>query len=154
MLIAPEELSAALSAQGLTAEALDEAVMVLFQHSTVLLLPEPEEAATSLNLRLHLDLNVYVEGNALGEVLLGVNALNLTLERGYLALDLHEEEGEDGGPAYGLIGRGSFRLLGEGGQPSPGELPTLASFVASFEDELRGAVEALFLEGAEDSIQA
>lgn len=137
----PTALAQALTRRGLPCEALDDAVMVPFEQSTVLLI------GGEGGYRLHLDLNVYVEHPALFEVLLGVNALNLSLERGHLALDLHEpeDEGDPGGEegsSYQIIGRGQHPL------PPPEDLGDLATFVQEFERELRGAVEDLFLEGA------
>lgn len=90
--------------------------------------------------RAHLDLDLYVDEEALPDVLLGVNLLNAGLDFGSLILDPVEgDEDEDGDESvtFAVLGKVSVWLR----DFSDAELARLESLLERFEAEVSNAVE-------------
>lgn len=99
---------------------------------------DPQEGG--LIVRAHLDLDLFVDEDAMPEVLLGINLLNQTLDFGALNLEPLDDEDADGpteGVTFAVIGR-SVLLLADLGEA---ELRRLERHLTRFEHELTEAVE-------------
>ncbi|MDO4244413.1 MAG: hypothetical protein Q4C89_00115 [Deinococcus sp.] len=85
----------ALQGGGLTTEAIEDGALVREGDTRVALFAEADPAGGVL-VRLHLDLDLYVEEDSLPDILMGINLMNQGLDYGALNLDPVEVEDEDG----------------------------------------------------------
>ena len=137
-----ERIMAALQEGGLRVEAVEDGALVQSGGARVALFADADHRGGVL-VRLHLDLDLYVEEDALPEILMGLNLLNQGLDYGSLSLDpveTEEEDGEgdEGGPlAFAVLGRSVLWLTDLG----PGELGRLREHLDRFEQEVTEAVE-------------
>ncbi len=147
-----QRILAALRRDGLDVESVEDGALVQEGDSSVALFAEAAEGGGVL-VRLHLDLNLYVDEEALSDVLMGVNLMNQSLDYGTLLLDPLEAdddeddelpEAEDSGPD-GLDERVTFAVLGRSVLWLPSleerELVRLREHLSRFERELSEAVE-------------
>ncbi len=130
-----ERLLQQLSRRGHEVEQVEDGALLDTERSQLALFAERDEEEGGVIVRAHLDLDLYVEQDAVGEVSLGVNLLNGSLDFGSLTLDPVEEEGE--APMFAVLGRTALLLrdLGEG------EIARLERHLERFEREVSGAVE-------------
>lgn len=136
-----QRIVAALRGDGFDIETVEDGAVVKAGDSRVALFAE--DAEDGVLVRLHLDLELYVDEEALSEVLLGVNMLNTGLDHGVLILEpVDGEEDEDPDPqesslTFAVLGRSSLLLS----DLSAAELARLKGHLRRFETELVGAVE-------------
>ena len=145
-----QRILAALRRDGLDVESVEDGALVQEGDSSVALYAEAAEGGGVL-VRLHLDLNLYVDEEALSDVLMGVNLMNQSLDYGVLLLDPLEADEEDEGPEAedagmdGLDERVTFAVLGRSVLWLPSleerELVRLREHLTRFERELSEAVE-------------
>lgn len=137
---APElqRIMRALSESGLTVEAVEDGALVRHGESRVALFVEPDPQGGVI-VRLHLDLDLYVEEDSLPDILMGMNLMNQGLDYGALNLDPVEEEDtpEDAPLTFAVLGRAVLWLRDLG----PEELGRLREHLRRFEAEVTGAVE-------------
>lgn len=130
---------------------MEDGALVQEGDSSVALYAEAAEGGGVL-VRLHLDLNLYVDEEALTDVLMGVNLMNQNLDYGVLILDpLESDEDEDEAPELnsneldGLDESVTFAVLGRSVLWLPNleerELVRLREHLTRFERELSEAVE-------------
>ncbi|WP_310583860.1 hypothetical protein [Deinococcus sp.] len=137
----------ALRRDGLDVVIVDDGALVKEGDSSVALYAEATEDGGVL-VRLHLDLNLYVDEEALSDVLMGVNLMNQSLDYGILLLDPLESDDEDDDDteeAEGLDESVTFAVLGRSVLWLPSleerELLRLREHLGRFERELSEAVE-------------
>lgn len=145
-----QRILAALRRDGLDVESVEDGALVQEGDSSVALYAEAAEGGGVL-VRLHLDLNLYVDEEALSDVLMGVNLMNQSLDYGTLLLDPLEDDDEDDlpedevGEMDGLDERVTFAVLGRSVLWLPSleerELARLREHLTRFERELSEAVE-------------
>lgn len=146
-----QRILAALRRDGLDVESVEDGALVKEGDSSVALFAEVTEDGGVL-VRLHLDLNLYVDEEALSDVLMGVNLMNQSLDYGMLLLDPldnddDDEDGESssGASALGLDESVTFAVLGRSVLWLPSleerELLRLREHLTRFERELSEAVE-------------
>ena len=146
-----QRILAALRRDGLEIESVEDGALVQEGDSSVALYAEAAEGGGVL-VRLHLDLNLYVDEEALTDVLMGVNLMNQNLDYGVLILDpLESDEDEDEAPELegreleGLDESVTFAVLGRSVLWLPSleerELVRLREHLTRFERELSEAVE-------------
>ncbi|MFC6664952.1 hypothetical protein ACFP9V_06020 [Deinococcus radiopugnans] len=92
-----QRIVSALQASGLTVEAVDDGALIQHGESRVALFADADHQGGVI-VRLHLDLDLYVEEDSLPEILMGMNLLNQGLDYGILNLDPVEPDEEDGEP--------------------------------------------------------
>lgn len=135
-----QQIVSALQASGLTVEALDDGALIQHGESRVALFAEADHQGGVI-VRLHLDLDLYVEEDSLPEILMGMNLLNQGLDYGVLNLDPVEtdEEDEDDDPAlaFAVLGRSVLWLRDLG----RAELERLNEHLRRFEAEVTDAME-------------
>ncbi|WP_420597213.1 hypothetical protein [Deinococcus sp.] len=131
-----QRIVASLKGSGLSVELLDEGALVQDGDSRVALYAETDEQGGVL-VRLHLDLDLYVEQDALADVLMGMNLMNQGLDYGTLMLDPVEDEDEEETLAFAVLGRSVLWLPDLDGV----ELNRLREHLRRFETEVTGAVE-------------
>lgn len=122
----------------MTVEAVEDGALVRSGESRLALFAEPDPAGGVI-VRLHLDLDLYVEEDALPEILMGMNLLNQGLDYGALNLDPVEDEDadEDAPVTFAVLGRAVLWLRDLG----PTELERLREHLNRFEAEITEAVE-------------
>ena len=143
-----QRILAALRRDGLDVESVEDGALVRDGDASVALFAEEAENGGVL-VRLHLDLNLYVDEEALSDVLMGVNLMNQSLDYGTLILDPLETDDEDdenqGTEASGLDENITFAVLGRSvlwlQNLEERELLRLREHLSRFERELSEAVE-------------
>ncbi len=144
-----QRILTALRRDGLEVESVEDGALIQEGDSSVALFAEASEAGGVL-VRLHLDLNLYVDEEALSDVLMGVNLMNQSLDYGTLLLDpLEQDDEDDDGPdttdLSGLDETVTFAVLGRSVLWLPSlderELVRLREHLTRFERELSEAVE-------------
>ncbi len=143
-----QRILTALRRDGLDVESVEDGALVKEGDSSVALYAEATEDGGVL-VRLHLDLNLYVDEEALSDVLMGVNLMNQSLDYGILLLDPLESDDEDDDDdteeAEGLDESVTFAVLGRSVLWLPSleerELLRLREHLGRFERELSEAVE-------------
>lgn len=131
----------ALTATGLAVETMEDGALVQYGESRVALFTEPDHRGGVL-VRLHLDLDLFVEEESLPDILVGMNLMNQGLDYGALILDPVEDD-EDDAPsdapvvAFAVLGRAVLWLPDLG----PAELDRLNEHLRRFEAEVTQAVE-------------
>ena len=127
---------ASLKGSGLSVEMLEDGALVHDGESRVALYAEADEQGGVL-VRLHLDLDLFVEEDALGDVLIGMNLMNQGLDYGTLMLDPVEDEDDENAVAFAVLGRSVLWLPDLDGV----ELSRLREHLRRFEAEVTEAVE-------------
>jgi hypothetical protein len=127
---------ASLKGSGLSVELLEDGAMVHDGESRVALFAESDEQGGVL-VRLHLDLDLYVEEDAVADVLVGMNLMNQGLDYGTLMLDPVEDEEDEDKIAFAVLGRSVLWLPDLDGV----ELRRLREHLRRFETEVTEAVE-------------
>ncbi|ADV67948.1 hypothetical protein [Deinococcus maricopensis] len=139
----------ALKRSGLNVEAVDDGdgALVRTDNARVALFAEHADEGGIL-VRLHLDLDLYVDEDALPEVLMGVNLMNQGLDYGSLVLDPVTDEDEEDDVAETLGDdeeRVTFAVLGRSvlhlSDLSETEIARLATHLQRFEREIGDTVE-------------
>lgn len=122
----------------MTVEAVEDGALVRNGESRVALFADPDPQGGVI-VRLHLDLDLYVEEDALPDILMGMNLLNQGLDYGALNLDpVEDEDEEEEGPlTFAVLGRAVLWLRDLGA----GELERLREHLRRFEGEVTEAVE-------------
>ncbi|WP_103130672.1 hypothetical protein [Deinococcus aerius] len=133
-----QRIMRALEESGMTVEAVEDGALVRNGESRVALFADPDPQGGVI-VRLHLDLDLYVEEDALPDILMGMNLLNQGLDYGALNLDPVEDEdaGEDAPLTFAVLGRAVLWLRDLGA----GELERLREHLRRFEGEVTEAVE-------------
>ena len=134
-------IMAALQERGLTVEAVEDGALVQDGDTRMALFAEADHRGGVL-VRLHLDLDLYVEEDSLPDILMGMNLMNQGLDYGALNLDPVEVEDEDGGEddaplTFAVLGRSVLWLTDLG----PSELGRLREHLRRFEQEVTETVE-------------
>lgn len=137
-----QRIVSALQASGLTVESVEDGAMIQHGESRVALFADADPQGGVI-VRLHLDLDLYVEEDSLPEILMGMNLLNQGLDYGILNLDPVEPDDEDDEPdedaplAFAVLGRSVLWL------PDLGvvELDRLREHLRRFEAEVTDAME-------------
>lgn len=133
-----QEIMTALSERGLTVEAVEDGALVQDGESRVALFVEADHRGGVI-VRLHLDLDLYVEEDSLPEILMGMNLLNQGMDYGALSLDPVDPDDleEDQEVAFAVLGRSVLWLR----DLNAGELDRLREHLRRFEGEVTEAVE-------------
>lgn len=139
-----QRIVAVLKQDGFEIETVEDGALVNRGGSRVALFTERDEEQ-GLIVRLHLDLDLYVDEDALSDVLLGVNLMNQALDFGHIVLDPLEPEDEDDPEeldedtpvTFAVLGRSVFWLH----DTSPEEIARLERHLGRFEAEVSDAVE-------------
>ena len=136
-----QRIVSALQASGLTVESLEDGAMIQHGESRVALFAEADGQGGVI-VRLHLDLDLYVEEDSLPEILMGVNLLNQGLDYGVLNLDPVEtdeedEDEDDSALAFAVLGRSVLWMPDLG----VAELDRLREHLRRFEAEVTDAME-------------
>lgn len=131
---------AALQDSGMTVEAVEDGALVQDGETRVALFAESHHQGGVI-VRLHLDLDLYVEEDSLPDILMGMNLLNQGLDYGALNLDpveVEDEEDDDDTPlTFAVLGRSVLWLTDLGDR----ELARLSEHLRRFEQEVTEAVE-------------
>lgn len=132
----------ALETEDTTAELVEDGALIQYDNTRVALFAE-----TDLNggfiVRLHLDLDLYVEQESLADILMGMNLLNQGLDYGALNLDPidvasdNDLEVEETPLTFAVLGRSVLWLT----ELSPSELARLKEHLIRFVNETTEAVE-------------
>lgn len=138
-----QRIMASLQKSGLTVEAIEDGALVQHGETRVALFAENDPQGGVI-VRLHLDLDLYVEEDSLPDILMGMNLMNQGLDYGSLNLDPVEPE-EDGPNAtddeapllFAVLGRSVLWLRDLG----PDELERLNEHLRRFEAEVTETVE-------------
>ncbi len=122
----------------MTVEPVEDGALVRNGESRVALFADADPQGGVI-VRLHLDLDLYVEEEALPDILMGMNLLNQDLDYGALNLDpvADEDEDEDAPLTFAVLGRSVLWLR----DLSAGELDRLREHLRRFEAEVTEAVE-------------
>ncbi|MBB5235219.1 hypothetical protein [Deinococcus budaensis] len=133
-----QRIMRALEASGLSVEAVEDGALVRDGDSRVALFADADHRGGVI-VRLHLDLDLYVEEDALPDILMGMNLLNQGLDYGTLNLDPVDDEdlGEDAPLTFAVLGRAVLWLRDLGAE----ELERLREHLRRFEAEVTEAVE-------------
>ncbi|PNY81225.1 hypothetical protein [Deinococcus koreensis] len=134
-----QRIVAALQNSGLTVESVEDGALIQQGETRVALFAERDHQGGVI-VRLHLDLDLYVEEDSLPDILMGINLLNQGLDYGALNLDPVEsddEDEEDEPATFAVLGRAVLWLPDLG----PGELERLREHLGRFEAEITEAVE-------------
>lgn len=129
----------ALQKSGLTVEPVEDGALIQHGETRVALFAETDHQGGVI-VRLHLDLDLYVEEDSLPDILMGMNLLNQGLDYGSLNLDpvdSDEEEDEDAPLTFAVLGRSVLWLPDLGAA----ELDRLREHLRRFEVEVMEAVE-------------
>lgn len=128
----------ALEASGLSVEPVEDGALVRDGDSRVALFADADHRGGVI-VRLHLDLDLYVEEDALPDILMGMNLLNQGLDYGTLNLDPVDDEdlGEDAPLTFAVLGRAVLWLRDLGTE----EMERLREHLRRFEGEVTEAVE-------------
>lgn len=126
--------------EGVEVEDVEDGALVKTGEARVALFAEAASEGGVL-VRLHLDLDLYVEETAMTDVLMGVNMMNQSLDYGSLVLDPvsdeDDEDEDDSEISFAVLGRSVLWLHDLGA----GELERLREHLGRFEAELSGAIE-------------
>ncbi len=133
-----QQIVSALQKSGLTVESVEDGALIQHGESRVALFAEADHQGGVI-VRLHLDLDLYVEEDSLPDILMGMNLLNQGLDYGTLNLDPvdTDEDGEDPGVAFAVLGRSVLWLPDLG----VAELDRLREHLRRFEAEVTDAME-------------
>ncbi|SMB91047.1 hypothetical protein [Deinococcus hopiensis] len=133
-----QRIMRALEDSGLTVEAVEDGALVQDGETRLALFAEPDPAG-GVVVRLHLDLDLFVEEDALPDILMGMNLMNQGLDYGALNLDpVEDEDADDDSPlTFAVLGRAVLWLRDLG----PDELARLREHLRRFEAEVTEAVE-------------
>lgn len=131
----------ALQIQGTTAELVEDGALIQHNNTRVALFVEVDLNGGFI-VRLHLDLDLYVEQENLADILMGMNLLNQGLDYGALNLDPVETTNENGSAeeiplTFAVLGRSVLWLT----ELSESELARLQEHLARFIDETIESVE-------------
>ncbi|MFC4455515.1 hypothetical protein [Deinococcus sonorensis] len=141
-----QRILTALRNEGLEVESVEDGALVKDGEARVALFAEAAEEGGVL-VRLHLDLDLFVDEEALADVLMGINLMNQSLDYGSLILDPLDDddddeaaEGQDAaeeGITFAVLGRSVLWLpnLGEA------EMGRLRDHLGRFEREVSETVE-------------
>lgn len=130
---------ASLQESGLTVEAVEDGALIQHGETRVALFAE-KDAQGGVIVRLHLDLDLFVEEDSLADILMGMNLMNQGLDYGSLNLDPvepDEDEDEDAPLTFAVLGRSVLWLPDLG----PAELGRLREHLRRFETEVTEVVE-------------
>ncbi|MEF2277818.1 hypothetical protein V3W47_05860 [Deinococcus sp. YIM 134068] len=128
----------ALQASGMAVETVEDGALVRNGESRVALFADADHRGGVI-VRLHLDLDLYVEEDSLPDILMGMNLMNQGLDYGTLNLDpVDDEDEDDDSPlTFAVLGRAVLWLRDLG----PSELERLREHLRRFEAEVTEAVE-------------
>lgn len=130
----------ALQASGMAVETVEDGALVRNGESRVALFADADHRGGVI-VRLHLDLDLYVEEDSLPDILMGMNLMNQGLDYGSLNLDPVDDEeaeaGEDAPLTFAVLGRAVLWLRDLG----PAEMERLREHLRRFEAEVTEAVE-------------
>lgn len=131
-----ERLIVELHRRGHEVERVDDGALLSGSSSQLALFAEADDEGEGVIVRAHLDLDLYVDEEALADVMLGVNLLNQSLDFGALSLDpLEPDENEN--IMFAVLGRTTLLLA----NLSEDEIARLERHLARFESEVSHAVE-------------
>ena len=133
-----QRIMTALRQSGLTVEAVEDGALVQRGETRVALFTEADLQGGVI-VRLHLDLDLYVEEDSLPDILMGMNLMNQGLDYGALNLDpVEPENADDDTPlTFAVLGRSVLWLR----DLNAAELERLSEHLARFEAEVTEAVE-------------
>jgi hypothetical protein len=135
-----QRIVAALQNSGLTVEPVEDGALIQHGGTRVALFAERDHQGGVI-VRLHLDLDLYVEEDSLPDILMGMNLLNQGLDYGALNLDPvesdDEDDDEDSPTTFAVLGRSVLWLP----ELSAAELDRLREHLTRFETEITEAVE-------------
>lgn len=131
-----QQIVASLKGSGLNVEMMEDGALVQNGESQVALYAEADEQGGVL-VRLHLDLDLFVEADAIADVLMGMNLMNQGLDYGTLMLDPVEDEDDEENVAFAVLGRSVLWLPDLDGV----ELNRLREHLRRFEQEVSDTVE-------------
>ncbi|WP_412027715.1 hypothetical protein [Deinococcus yunweiensis] len=135
-----QRIVTALQDSGMTVEPVEDGALIRHGETRVALFAERDHQGGVI-VRLHLDLDLYVEEDSLPDILMGMNLLNQGLDYGALNLDPveneDEEDDEDAPTTFAVLGRSVLWLP----ELSAGELERLREHLGRFETEITEAVE-------------
>ena len=134
-----QRIMAALQQSGMTVEAVEDGALVQHGETRVALFAEADPQGGVI-VRMHLDLELYVEEDSLPDILMGMNLMNQGLDYGALNLDPVEpdEDADSDAPLmFAVLGR-SVLWLRNLEKP---ELERLGEHLHRFETEVTETVE-------------
>ncbi len=135
-----QRIMTSLQKSGLTVEPVEDGALVHHGETRVALFAENDPQGGVI-VRLHLDLDLYVEEDSLPDILMGMNLMNQGLDYGALNLDPVEPEDEgadeDAPLLFAVLGRSVLWLRDLG----PDELERLTEHLRRFEAEVTETVE-------------
>ncbi|GAA0497254.1 hypothetical protein GCM10008937_00470 [Deinococcus depolymerans] len=122
----------------MTVEAVEDGALIQDGETRVALFAESDHQGGVI-VRLHLDLDLYVEEDSLPDILMGMNLMNQGLDYGALNLDPVEpdEPDEDAPLTFAVLGRSVLWLPDLG----VAELDRLREHLRRFEAEVTESVE-------------
>ena len=129
----------ALQESGLTVEAIEDGALIQDGETRVALFAESDEQGGVI-VRLHLDLDLYVEEDSLPDILMGMNLMNQGLDYGALNLDPvdPEDDADEEAPlTFAVLGRSVLWLPDLG----VAEMDRLREHLRRFEAEVTESVE-------------
>jgi len=115
---------------------MDDGALYQGTNGQIALFVDADELGEGILVRAHLDLDLYVDEEALADVMLGVNLLNQGLDFGMLTLDPLEPD-EDEKLMFAVLGRSVLQLRDLGND----EVARLERHLERFEAEVSEAVE-------------
>lgn len=136
-----QRIVASLQSSGLTVESVEDGALIQHGETRVALFADKDPQGGVI-VRLHLDLELYVEEDSLPDILMGMNLMNQGLDYGSLnldpvELDEDEEADEDAPLMFAVLGRSVLWLP----DLSTGELERLREHLKRFESEVTETVE-------------
>ena len=133
-----QRIMASLQENGLTVEAVEDGALVQHGDTRVALFVEKDPQGGVI-VRLHLDLDLYVEEDSLPDILIGMNLMNQGLDYGSLNLDPVDPEDEepDAPLTFAVLGRSVLWLP----ELNAAELDRLREHLRRFETEVTETVE-------------
>ncbi|MFC6591031.1 hypothetical protein ACFP81_02615 [Deinococcus lacus] len=139
-----EQVVSALSAHGHQAEQLEggAALIQCGEHQVALFTSDGEYGGVVV--RLHLNLDLYVEEEALPDILMGINLMNQGFDYGHLVVDPLDDV-EDAEPDFGLPPENlTFAVLGRAALWLPNlEAPELRRLTAHLDHFIQEMTEAI-----------
>ncbi|GAA5436547.1 hypothetical protein ACMT4L_07720 [Deinococcus sp. A31D244] len=134
-----QRIMSALQESGLTVEAIEDGALIQDGETRVALFAESDEQGGVI-VRLHLDLDLYVEEDSLPDILMGMNLMNQGLDYGALNLDPvdPEDDADEEAPlTFAVLGRSVLWLPDLG----VAEMDRLREHLRRFEAEVTESVE-------------
>ena len=134
-----QRIMTALQESGLTVEAVEDGALIQDGETRVALFAEPDHQGGVI-VRLHLDLDLYVEEDSLPDILMGMNLMNQGLDYGALNLDPVDPEDDADAEApltFAVLGRSVLWLPDLG----VAEMDRLREHLRRFEQEVTETVE-------------